>query len=676
MRYMPGRFMKHNKATEGPANLIFFDTETLPIRHADNPRRKTLVLKVGVAHYVRLEKGEPTREDELVFTDSAVFWEWVKSKLSVERPTWCFAHNIAFDLTVCHFWKAVENGEWIFHERQQETQGPEGGHEKRGWRGTFVPEDPPTIIKVRRADTRQVAWFVDSLNYYRCPLSELGAAHGLAKNYTLLPWAGMDECVSYCRNDVEILKRSILSLMRFTREHDLGVWKATIAGQAFAAFRHRFMGHSILPHNDPAARAHERRSYYGGEVGVFYTGRVVSDLHREPLGPVGAMHTLPALIQGPVYHLDVNSLYPSVMRDGHFPTQLVDIRKESCCRDVMALPTGVGASARVLLHAKSRPYPIKHRGKLWFGMGRMQTYLCGPELLSACQSGDVSELWDLHIYTTAPIFRAYVDSIYRLRLDYRANGSMVYSDICKSMLNALPGKFGQKGIGLEPLPNYDCKIQWGTVYERKVTRERLGSFGDSRTLGSGAEIVECAALGREVRIVGGNAFAVSRDGEPDSSFPAIAAWVTSYGRERMRQLRSLCGPRTVLYQDTDSLHVTKVGLRRLIRAGELHPRELGKLKLVGVAMEAEYRGIKSYTFDGQRIDAGLKASAQALADGGYREERFQRLRETIAAAPPPGVVVSSVLKTQATHDVRGLVGADGWVSPVNKVWVNGEVEES
>lgn len=674
MRFMPGRFLKHNKSTETPSNLIFFDTETNSTPHPTHPKRRILTLKVGVAHYVRVEKGQATREDECVFTDSRAFWDWLIAKTTAERSTWVFAHNIAFDLTVCKFWQDVEDDLWWFHDKAAARRVEQEGTVEKVWHGTFIPEDPPTIIRCRVAHSKRTVWFVDSLNYYRCPLAEIARAHGLSKDYSLTQWAPLEHCVDYCRNDVEILKRGILSLMTMVRENDLGVWKATIAGQAFAAYRHRFMRHSILPHNDPAARKHERGCYYGGEVGVYFVGRVVPSLSREPLEPVRPIVRMPAVIQGPIYHLDVNSLYPSVMRDGHYPTQLIDIRERSSVEDVCRLPLGVSCSARVSLDAVSRPYPIKFRGQLWFGMGRMVTCLCGPELVAACRSGDVVGIDQLHLYTCAPIFRSYVEGLYQLRLDMRARGNAPGESIVKLLLNSLYGKFGQKGTALEPLPNYDCPKGWGMHYEKYVQSERLHCGGCSAILGDGEGIVEASRLGREIRLVGWNAFAVSRDSEPDQSFPAISAWVTSYGRERMRCLRGTAGLHEVLYQDTDSLHCTERGLRRLMRAGELHPTKLGKLKLVGVANEAEYRGIKSYTFDGVRTEAGLKAGAVRIDGYTVREEQFSRLGEILSAQPPDGVIVSTVDKTEAIHDVRGIVGPDGWVKPLNKVWVSNDDE--
>ena len=668
MRYMPGRFIQHNASTEGPSHLIFLDTETKSHVHPDFPNKRLLLLKLGVARSIRLDSGTVSRVAELVFTDLDELWDWVKGRMTADRPTWLFAHNLAFDLTVCNFWAGIENQEWTLYEKEGESGGEGDNAKGKKFRGIFVPEDPPTIIKCRAYGSKRVLWLVDSFNYYRVPLSDLAKQHGLTKGATLPEDASLAVCEEYCRNDVEILQRSMVALMDFVRRHDLGVWKATIAGQSYAAFRHRFMDHSILPHNDTDARSHERSCYYGGEVGVYFVGRVVPDLLQEPIPPREPIVLPAAVIQGPIYHLDINSLYPSVMVDGLYPTQLVDIRQSAFVCDVLRLPRGVDASAKCILNAKSRPYPIRNRKQLYFGLGRMVTWLCGPELQASCRSGDVESIEDVHIYCTQPIFRSYVKELYSLRLKYASEGNKPFEAVCKTMLNSLYGKFGQKGTSLTPIPEYQCPKGWGMHYERIVTKEKLRSDDDNSSLGNGGEMVECSVRGREIRCVGWNAFQVSRDAEPDASFPCISAWVTAYGRERMRQLRGIAGEQACLYQDTDSLHVTERGLRRLMRAGELHPTKLGKLKCVGVTYEAEYRGIKSYTFDGVRVDAGLKASAVPQADGSYQEEQFARLPQIIGNAPPAGVLVSSVAKLPATHDVRGIVGPDGWVKPIDRGW--------
>lgn len=668
MRYLPGRFIKHNKSTRTPNNLCFIDTETYPVSIPGNDRRKLHRLRLGVARNLRVESGKPGRPKEVTFYRSDYFWDWLFGRSDVRRPLWVFAHNVGFDLTVLGLWEQIEKGRIELYGEESESQAGDGRNLGTRFKGLFIDADLPTVIKCRWAADKSVLWFVDSGNYFRCSLEQVAEAEKIAYVPLPGPEATLPEWEKRCRNDVDIVQAGILSLMRMVRENDLGVWKTTIAGQSYAAFRHRFMTHSILPHNDVECRKLEREGYHGGEVRVLFCGRVVPDLRSEPLPPVQPIVQPVPQLDGPVYVLDVNSLYPYVMSVHDYPVQLIDRREKFSAEELARLPTGVVAISKVTLDARSRDYPIKYRGGLYHGMGRFVTTLCGPELSSACQAGDVESIGETQLYIAKPIFRTFVNELYGLRMRYREDGNCAFADICKTLLTSLHGKFGQWGNLLIPAPEVDSPIPYGTFHQRVIKHERLHSKGRSAIMGDGEEIVQVSRVSRKLRAIAWHTFEVLENVERDESFPAISAFVTAYGREYMRSLRSIAGQRQVFYQDTDSLHVGSEGYNRLLASGSVDGKVLGKLKLVSTAAYAEYRGIKSYTLDGVNTEAGLKKSAKWNERGWYTEQQFQRLGEVLSSQPAPGIMVSEVDKLPAQHDIRGMVGKDGWVTPINKVW--------
>lgn len=666
--YLKGRFIKPNHSTRAPGNLVFFDTETREKKLTEFPGKSLQVFRLGFARAFRLEKGKRrgVKEVELYRTD--YFWDWLYGRSNPRRPTWCFAHNIGFDLRVLGFFEQLESGRIELYDEDDEREGAEGEPRAGRFSPIVILADLPTIIKCRWRADKSVLWFVDSGNYFRSSLESLARKWGLP--YTPLPDhdAPLSAWMGRCRNDVDLCEQAILRLIGFVREHDLGVFKTTIAGQSYAAYRHRFMDYSILPHNDTECRKVEREAYHGGEVRVFFCGRVVSDLSQFPLQPVSPISPPTPMLAGPVHHLDCNSLYPSVMRDYDFPAQLCN-RLDAANPDWLAnLPAGVDAIARVCLDCRGSDYPFKYKNQLFHVSGRFRTTLAGPELRRAAMAGHIESVGVVQVYIVKPIFRRFVDTIYALRMKYREAGDRPFEQLCKLMLNSLHGKFGQWGSMLVPAPGCYPPFPYGVYHQRTVFHEggdsdHEGRQGDGQSGGAVSRRVT-----RQMRAIAWKAFEVIEGVERDESFPAISAFVTAYGRERMRNYRAIAGARNVVYQDTDSLHALPEGRCRLELHGAIHPDRLGALKEERSANDSVYRGIKSYTYDGIRVEAGLKLDAEPMPGGAFRERQFQGLQESLSSQPAPGVIVTDAIKAPAQHDIRALVGPDGWTVPLERTW--------
>src|SRR4029077_15672082 len=106
-------------------------------------------------------------------------------------------------------------------------------------------------------------------------------------------------------------------------QHDLGVLRATVGGQALGLYRHRHAQkfsldeHCVLrkdmtlikdtdrcyplPHSDEDALAVEREAVAGGLFRQYYKGRV----------------------QGPIYVLDIQSAYSAAMKETFMPCKLL-----------------------------------------------------------------------------------------------------------------------------------------------------------------------------------------------------------------------------------------------------------------------------------------------------------------------------------------------------------------
>jgi hypothetical protein len=656
--------MRGNKSNASPGQIICFDTETLPTAFPDHDGAELHRLRLGVAKFLRLEKGVPTRRDILHFTDHRAWWDWLYSKLHSRIPTWVFAHNLSFDLTVSLFWEELEAGRFVLTDPDTEQGGDGVKKQGKGWgRGFMLLDDPPTVI-TGRVPGRGRVLFVDTMNYFLTSLAKMGESVGHPKQK--MPRFDEPDAVwfPYCENDVEVTEKCVLGLVKWIRENELGRFRYTRAAQALSAYRHRFKDFPIEYHDEADVRKLERAAYYGGRLEAFYLGKVRTrpKSKRKPHGFVSFLKR--DIPQGPIYELDVCSLYPHVMRENEFPVKLIDSsfergrvgswRKEldGSCAALVKLTTDTG-------------YPVRDDEiGTYYPIGTYWTSLCGPELDRALRSNHVVDCAAWSRYHLANCFSGFVDFFWRRRHDYLEAGEDLYAELCKYMMNSLYGKFGQYGADWEDRHGLVPPHHWGKWI--------VGGIDGNPD--------------EEYRVVGGHVQQRVPRSELFNTSPAIAGWVTACGREYMRDLMETAGPWEVLYLVTDAVYVTQLGLDRLKDANRLGHKQLGKLDLKTVGRTCEIRGLHHLTLGKSVKHGSVKPSAVLVRKNVWRETHFQHLRsivegrvadsdavdpwtgELVTAGqrlpPLPGVLVYPIEKEIHLNYKRGIVHLSGRVQPL------------
>lgn len=445
-------------------------------------------------------------------------------------------------------------------------------------RGFCVLEDPPTIIGMKFTDTNARVIAVDTLNWFRCSVRDLGESIGLPK-LEMPEWEADDEkWFDYCERDTEIIERSFLSLVDFVSDNEFGMFRYTASGQAMAAYRHRFMETSILFHDEIGVKKLERRSFLGGRTEVFRRGKIPCK----------------------VYQLDISSLYPYVMRLNKFPVKLLRWEERGNTMPLFPAINPANSVADVVLRARSAIYPAKLNGVTMFPLGYFGTTLAGPELALAWNSGELLEVGSWAEYETADIFRLYVDELWQLRQDFATAGNNMYANLCKILLNSLFGKFGQRQSRWETIDGRIAPAPWSQWIE--------GECGK-------ANIRRMRSVGWEVQIE------TERE-EIEKTFPAISAFVTSHGRIYMNYIRQTAGHENVFYQGVDSLIVSEDGYDLLKAAGLVAERTLGKLRLQCETFDCEIFGTMDYRLGEKLVIGGLPQNRVEKEHGQYMMKKF------------------------------------------------------
>lgn len=609
--------MKVTKTIDYPSNLLFFDTETRGEIDKKNMSKSKHTFFMGYVYATRLEKLHETRIKQSVLNTIADFWAFLKRRLDERRPLYCFAHNLPFDLTILNFWNYVEQHNLRFD--------------------FSVMEDPPCIFLLKINECK--VYFIDTMNYWRLPLSEIGKSVGIEKTEMPNDYSRSKEWVSYCSNDVIILKEAIIQLIRFLNENDLGSFGLTTPSIAMKCFKHKFLKKdTIYIHDNKRCLEIERGSYYGGYTANFFVGQVKKE----------------------VFYLDVNSLYPSVMRND-FPVKLIRYMNNPNIKEVRRVYKNKGICAEVEILDHDNSYPKRVEGKLCYCLGHYNTYLCGPELVHAIEHDSIASIYRFAYYDMKPIFKDFVDYFYNLRLRYKQTGNKTYDYFTKLIMNSLYGKFGQQGFRWLKLTReslmlyYDImNVPFPDCYDKELI-EPDANWIENKWYAANLD------HGIPIRSVHQNIQIKFPVGEHHESCPIIAGYVTGYGRSLLHSYIGIAGNDNVFYCDTDSLFVTKRGRDRLIRSNSVSDSTLGLLKLEGSSKLNEFWGPKDYVFGGKQTLKGIRSNAIMIGDNEYMQNRFEGLASILKRGGDPFITIEWINKHLTRRYTKGTVDKKGRV---------------
>ena len=587
--------LKGNTKLELPSQMIFVDTEA-KIEQI-TPKQQKHTLDFGWACHLRLrrDRGKDYYHEEwLRFTEAEVFWEWVIAKARNKSKTWVFAHNWNYDAGILATGSVPAKLGLVCRD--------------------YVNDKPPFFLHFYGLGKTII--LIDTINYFAGALKDIGQSIGFHKLAFPDSSATQEEWDTYCKTDVEIIKRLVLDFRSFIKAADLGNFQRTLASQAFTAYRHRFMHTPIMIHGNGDVCRLERQGYYGGRVECLYLGEA------------------PQLL----WSLDVNSMYPYIMAQYDFPSELRDPFHSASLHLLEQYLESQLMVARVLIQTDRPYYPYRLHQRLCFPVGTFWATLCTPELKLALKHGHILKVdWGAR-YKGAKLFGDYVDTLYTLRGEYTANNNTAFAYMCKIMLNSLYGKFGQNGNVWQTIGEWDADHSY-LVIEQETPTSPIRKY--RRRLGLKQEHI--------------------RSGETDNSFPAIAAHVTSYGRVMLLDLIEQAGDGHAYYCDTDSLMVDAVGLENL--RADIDPKMLGALKVESAGKRVTLWGPKDYRVGDKEKHKGIRPTALKVGDSTWEQAKFTSWDYHLSQGQDGFITVETARKTLRRRYQKGTPTMSGWVSP-------------
>lgn len=514
--------------------FIFVDTETYSKMINGN---EELTFRLGNFIYWDRARNYSKSYDIFKISD---FWTFVDS-LQHEKLI-VYAHNMSFDFKILNGLEELINRNWQIKK--------------------WYVKDKVFILEFTKNKKHLYIW--DTMNYIQTSLREIGKSIGLQKLEVDFNSVSDEKLLVYCRRDVEIIFHFIKQLMLFLEENQLSRLMPTAGSLSLNIFRHKFYNRKKMPiviHDWKKAIKLERSSYSGGICDCFQIGK----------------------INETVYKLDINSMYPFIMKNNILPVRLLKYSHSGTNENLSAIYE-LNKNKNLIIARCDIQLPtefayilnknnITGENKSTFLSGNFEAVLCTPELNFVEKYGKIIKINEIAIYEGKIIYDKFVDFFYSKRLEFKAKKDFANEQFCKIILNSQYGKWGQK--------------QLKQTFLDKCPNNKVKYFGDFRG--------ENKKENFEVFQIGYKLFKLENtDENAKDSFVAISSFITSYARMLLINFILKAKRINVFYCDTDSIFTNNKGFINL--KNDIDSTRLGALKLEEASNNVIINNPKDYVF--------------------------------------------------------------------------------
>lgn len=575
--------------------FIFFDVETQILE--ETKKDVTQGFRLLTANLVNYRKSGSFRIVERFRTNvKEEFFLWLLDKLQKKKIMYILSANIWFDIRNSGLFLFLMDNHW------KETM--------------FYQKSLTCIIKISRGPFTII--FLNMQQFIPVGVEAYGYMIGLYKMDLNPFWWNEKDVFEYCQRDTDIITEVFKQWLDFIRVNRLGRMAFTVASQSFTAYRYRFLSKKIYIHNHDWLTDLERKCYHGGRTDIFFQGNIKDQV---------------------IYNLDINSMYPYVMKKHRMPVKAVKMLKLPSLITVRAYSLIYNIIGFCAINTDEPAYLKVIKNRCCFPVGKFTCYLTDPEIRYAIRKGHLVSVYYLACYEKEYIFGDYVDFFHALKSKYGDEGNKTYRQISKLFMNSLYGKFGQK---------IDVQYFTDTLQSPEYSQETVYD-ADTNIVYKELRLGFQRRVFQEAAASGYN------------SFPAIASHVTGLARMYLWKLIKKAGDRNVFYCDTDSLFVSEQGYQNLSKY--IDEDKLGKLGLKDKSFDTTIYCPKDYIFNEKATIKGVKKASRQNEDGSFSILVFPSFRSDMKAGLRQPYKIRKVNKTLKRIYTKGEVLPDGWVKP-------------
>ena len=634
------RNVRKNHKTSTPSRVIFFDTETVRRKRANGSRQSLNTLKLGCLIDCHYKKGIKVRETILHFKKQVEFWDYLFRATRGGPTTYCVAHMASYDCSVLGLFDYIDSGLLQLHRPKQLSRST-NEEESDEHTGLILLKDPPFCVDCYTS--RGKLRFLSSLNYFPCPLSELGESVGIPKievDFDTVPDSRLAE---RCESDCRILERMFSQIFAWWNDKDLGNFGITASGLAMNNFRHLHMKTPVQLNHDPDVIAFERSAYFGGRTECFFVGDILPRSKSKRTSIEARQELGDEVELGPLHEVDIKSAYPSVLLDTLLPFSHCRTIKKPTLWELEQWSKTHFIVAYCSLSTIREQYPLRFPENVFYCYGDYWTTLCGPELRRALEAGHVKDCAKCQVYAQSDILSSFASFWLGEREKSERSGNRAIADFCKRIANGLTGKWAQKGGSWKELKNVAPPTDWGFF---------LHDLPDGSKL--------------DCRVLGGSVVHYWEPSEISQfCFPAISAGITSELRIRMDCVRYSLPANTVLAQHTDSFLLLDNGYQEMVKQRLIRPMSVGAFSLKGSAEYGSVFGAGFVSLEGKTRIASIPSNAKQVGLWSFAFDSILSPEAQIATGVFEGQITEEVIRTRLPSYRPHQPRIGGWLEPVS-----------
>lgn len=569
MQERESHWIKHNQQERMPTRMVAFDTE------ARRQRGKTSEIqdwRMGCAIRWRTDLKTGDHAEGKVFANPHDLWVWITefTKAGCRTVVWC--HNLGYDARISQVFTILP---------------------KMGFRLEWCNLDRNVSSMTWRSDHGTIV-FADTWTWLPMALESIAPQVGLVKYEMPKDGASDPDWQRYCMRDAEIVYHVVSRLCRFITDSGLGNWQPTGAGMAMATWRHKFLTHKVLVHDDTEILAAERSAMYTGRAEAWRHGKLgigtwtEVDLKNAYLN-IAASTSLPRKLHmstGSITHTQYRKL-----RERFNLLCYVDVRTE--------LPV----------------LPYRDTSHTLWPTGEFSGWYWDTEIDCAIRYGAEIKIRKSHVYVSDPILKEWADWVLSILHKDNDQTDPVVRTWIKHCSRALIGRLALRTPSWEP---------WGSNPEgiTGITHVTFPEDGiTTRLLHVGTEtLIETHRM------------------EGKDSLPQITGYIMAECRVRLWEGMQHAGTENLAHVDTDSVLTNALGVDGLRDSYGTDFDSVWSLK--GSYRRLEMFGPRAYRRDGARVASGVPRRATEGKDGIIRGERWSSLSVDLSTAG--GTVVTIV----------------------------------
>jgi hypothetical protein len=563
-------WVRGNQQERMPHRWIVADTEAIATTSGDT---ETQVLRCADAVRWRDDLKTGDHAENLETESAADFWAWVDDYCAAGKRVVLWFHNLAYDLRTLNAFELLP---------------------RLGWELEWCNLDRDVSVVTWRSDHGTLT-IADTWTWVPKPLAEIGAMVGIPKprlprkRDTLAMWHAR------CKADVEITRAAVLEILDYIKAEHCGNWQPTGAGMGYTTWRHKFMTHKVLVHDNAAALEAERRAMWAGRAEAWWHGKATG---------------------GPFREWDMHMAYCRIAAECDVPVKFwCDDGKASKRVHEWARETWI-VLCEVEVTTSVPVVPAMHGGRMVWPVGTFTTTLWQPELNLIRRTGGTYKVLHQWRYNPAPALKEW------------AEWSMA--------------QCARKDDGITPVQQTWVKHQSRALIGRLALRNSTwDEWGDNYHGAAGITTMIDADAGEQHRMmhVGSRTFIETGRAESDNALPQITGYIQSVCRVRLWDAAEAAGLENVLHLDTDSLIVNAAGHRALgtAAAGGLP----GGWRTKDTWRAIEVIGPRHYLTASRRVIPGVPRAAVEREPGKFTGEVWESLSAALSHGRTGSVVIRS-----------------------------------